>query len=97
MTSFAYGAATDVGRVRSLNEDNFFVADAVFVVADGMGGHNGGEIASQIAVESLADADTVGSIDDLILRVQGANESIVGQARENPELRGMGTLSLIHI
>ena len=91
MTGFAVGAATDTGKARSANQDNFFTGAALFVVADGMGGHNGGEIASQIAVESLADADTVGSIDDLILRVQAANDSIVGQARDNPELRGMGT------
>lgn len=91
MTGFAVGAATDVGRVRSLNEDSFHSGDSVFVVADGMGGHNGGEIASQIAVESLAEASAVGSIDDLIGRVQQANSSIVDRAREDPGLRGMGT------
>ena len=54
MTAFESGAATDVGQVRAHNEDTFVVADTVFVVADGMGGHNGGEIASQIAVDRLA-------------------------------------------
>lgn len=91
MTGFAVGAATDVGRIRSLNEDSFHTGDSVFVVADGMGGHNGGEIASQIAVESLAEEAAVGSIDDLITRVQQANSSIVDRAREDPALRGMGT------
>ena len=91
MTTFAVGAATDVGKVRSHNEDNFLVADTVFVVADGMGGHNGGEIASQIAVERLANAGAVGSIDDLVRRVQEANTDIVDRAREQPEFRGMGT------
>ena len=91
MTSFAVGAATDVGRVRTLNEDAFHTGESVFVVADGMGGHNGGEIASQIAVESLAGAAAVGSIDELITRVQEANSSIVERAREDPGLRGMGT------
>ena len=54
MTAFESGAATDVGQVRAHNEDTFVVAGTVFVVADGMGGHNGGEIASRIAVDRLA-------------------------------------------
>ena len=54
MTAFESGAATDVGQVRAHNEDTFVVAGSVFVVADGMGGHNGGEIASRIAVDRLA-------------------------------------------
>ena len=54
MTAFESGAATDVGQVRAHNEDTFVVAGSVFVVADGMGGHNGGEVASQLAVDRLA-------------------------------------------
>jgi len=55
-----HGAATDVGHVRSVNEDAYLVAPPVFVVADGMGGHAGGDVASAIVVEEfarLADAD----------------------------------------
>lgn len=48
-----HGAATDVGHVREVNEDAFLVAPPVFVVADGMGGHSGGDVASAIAVEEL--------------------------------------------
>lgn len=49
-----HGAATDVGRVREVNEDAFLAAPPVFVVADGMGGHDGGDVASAIVVEEFA-------------------------------------------
>ncbi|MDR3360126.1 MAG: protein phosphatase 2C domain-containing protein [Bifidobacteriaceae bacterium] len=53
MIGLAAAAATDVGKVRAANEDALFAADPVFVVADGMGGHNAGEVAAAIAVEEL--------------------------------------------
>ena len=49
-----HGAATDVGRVREVNEDAFLAESPVFVVADGMGGHQGGDVASSIVVEEFA-------------------------------------------
>jgi protein phosphatase len=49
-----YGAATDVGRVREVNEDSYLAAPPVFVVADGRGGHDGGDVASRIVVEEFA-------------------------------------------
>ena len=48
------GAATDVGLVREVNEDSYLAEPPVFVVADGMGGHDGGDIASRIVVEEFA-------------------------------------------
>ena len=91
MTSFAFGTATDVGRVRRTNQDHLLTADPVFVVADGMGGHNGGEVASAIAVDEMANADAVNTLGQLVEVVQQANREIIDQSRLDPKLRGMGT------
>jgi protein phosphatase len=55
-----YGVATDVGLVREVNEDSLLADPPVFVVADGMGGHEGGDIASRIVVEEFARLADVG-------------------------------------
>ncbi|MDC0359581.1 protein phosphatase 2C domain-containing protein, partial [Acidimicrobiales bacterium] len=91
MTEFAWGAATDVGRVRQANQDHHLTKDGMFVVADGMGGHSGGEIAAEVTVDALRDIGPISTLDELIDRVQNANAEVVARAREDPVLRGMGT------
>lgn len=94
--------ATDVGRVRAANEDSFLI-DAqrgVFLVADGMGGHAAGEIASAIASEAVGAALRQGVDGGLgaaelgeVMRecIQQAHRSILNYSATKPETRGMGT------
>ena len=84
MTKFASGAATDVGQVRQVNQDNVLIADDVFAVADGMGGHRGGEVASLVAVEALQESFHERTTDALVDAVQSANAAIVERARATP-------------
>ncbi len=90
MTALQAGAATDTGQVRANNQDAILVAEPLFAVADGMGGHAAGEIASQVAVESLQ-ADDVSSRRSLAQAVRQANRAVWDRANEDAELRGMGT------
>lgn len=101
-----YATQSDTGRVRENNEDCFgaFVPDeeaalrsrgALFVVADGMGGHRGGEIASRIAVRTIgqahADSDGVEPVEMLVNAFGEANAAIYEEASSDPGLMGMGT------
>jgi PPM family protein phosphatase len=92
-TALRWGGATHVGRVRTLNEDHFVARpdENLWVVADGMGGHNGGEIASEIASETVGRAFVHRSIDGLIEAVETANAAVYDAGVEDPELTGMGT------
>jgi len=94
-------ALTDVGRLRDHNEDNLGVLDTehLYVVADGMGGHAAGEVASQIAIESLldyvressegGDATVVESL--LEAGIKRANLRIFEQGSQDSTRKGMGT------
>ena len=73
------GAATDVGRLRTINEDGYLAVAPAFVVVDGMGGHAAGRMATQVALESLyALAGTiVTDVDTVVRAVMAAQEAIV--------------------
>ena len=88
------GARTDVGRVREGNEDSYLARAPLFVVADGMGGHIAGDVASSTAVEVITEqsmaADGVGP-DSLPGLVRNANAAIYQKSQNDPGLQGMGT------
>ncbi len=84
-------AATDVGRRRALNEDAFFAGRQLFAVADGMGGHAAGDVASRLTIEALRGADGPQLSADAIRRaVVAANASVLDHARGNSQSVGMG-------
>lgn len=103
--------ATDVGQVRSANQDSFYVDEKtqVFLVADGMGGHAGGEIASGLCVEIIPkyiadNEDTIKSCkshpdqriaNTLASSINFASTKIYEKALENPKLKGMGTTATV--
>lgn len=93
MLIFKHAALSDVGRNRELNEDNYLVKDVIFAVADGMGGHLAGEIASNIALKSVArNLKRLRPPAEQIKKAfKVAHGQIIKQAKYNIKQRGMGT------
>lgn len=88
----SYGSRTDVGCVREHNEDSLIVAAPLYVVADGMGGHAAGEVASEIAVNIVAEqAPAHPDAQALGRAVEAANRAIIGASAEGSGREGMGT------
>ena len=82
-------ARTDVGRVREGNEDAFLIRHPLYAIADGMGGHLGGEVASSLAVETVADPGRSGM--SLPERVLEANRAVLERSKGDRAVAGMGT------
>ena len=111
MQVLKFGSGTDAGRVRQSNEDFHWCSSWLLVVADGMGGHQAGEIASEITVSTIRNACSPAPtgadetnlahphLPDLVKAVVDANSAIVRASLEDPDRQGMGTtvaaLSLI--
>ncbi|KAB7745516.1 serine/threonine-protein phosphatase [Nostocoides sp. F2B08] len=92
-TTVEVGARTAVGRVREHNEDAYLVRDRVFAVADGMGGHAAGEVASALAIEAmdrLSEHDPI-TPELVVAAVSDANASIIEAGLAERRRRGMGT------
>lgn len=88
----SYAARSDVGSVREHNEDSYLVKTPLFVVADGMGGHEAGEVASNIAVTTMeAHAPKSTSPEALAAAVIKANEAVLRGAQDGTGKPGMGT------
>jgi serine/threonine protein phosphatase PrpC len=93
--------ATDIGMKRSSNQDSIclYPERSFYVVADGMGGHNGGDIASQLVVAELpkileANIDLEAS-ELLVKCIKDTNNLVYQKGQENPELKGMGTTVVV--
>ena len=89
-------AGSDVGRRRQMNQDSAATGPRLLVVADGMGGHAHGEVASSVAVQAIVDAapDDLEGVDLLAVlgaALEDAASRLTGLATDDPELRGTGT------
>ena len=103
--NFKFGNLTDTGLVRKANEDYYGCFETangyIFVVCDGMGGHVGGAVASQTAVEAIMEFFNAALYENTIVSMQNAlvaaNNAILQKIIETPELDGMGTTCVLLI
>lgn len=87
----SWGARSDVGLVRSHNEDSFLIRTPCFAVCDGMGGHAAGEVASSIAVETIGEKAPATADDTLLgAAIEAANQAVIKGAEEGRGKPGMG-------
>ncbi|MCW2918520.1 MAG: protein serine/threonine phosphatase [Actinomycetia bacterium] len=90
-----FATRSDVGMLRDGNEDSAYASSRLLAVADGMGGHTGGEIASAAAIGALKSLDIDVPEDELVATleeaVRRANDTVHGIVESNPSLQGMGT------
>jgi protein phosphatase len=90
-----YATRSDAGMLRETNEDSAYAGSRLLAVADGMGGHSGGELASATAIDAMKRLDLDIPADDLLAvlqeAVRQANEAVYGLAESDPSLKGMGT------
>ena len=84
------GVATDIGKVREGNEDSFLIEPPLYAVADGMGGHRGGEVASQLALVTVEQLFRQGQ-GTLAEQVREANRAVFERSSEDRKVTGMGT------
>lgn len=93
MINVVWGAASDPGQVRELNEDSYLAELPVFVVADGMGGHAAGEVASGLAIDEFRPLVRAANLtaDDVSAALARANDAILTQAGTGGDRAGMGT------